>query len=133
MSLQYRGRVPRTSSAICCARLENRASFATNGTALKQADFSAITYSVFNTATGTAVSSNGLTYSNLPLTISSVIFDTLQNWAEDSQGCNFIYTVGPNAFPQGNAEYQVEVKFVLTDGRQVFALFDVTTEQVWTS
>ena len=133
MSLQYRGRIPRTSSAICAARLEDRASFATNGTAFKQANFSAITYSVFDTSTGKAVTNNGLTYSNLPLTISAVIYDVLQNWSEDSRGCNFILTLSSDCFPQGNVEYQIEVKFVLTDGRVGWALFDVTTEQVWTS
>jgi hypothetical protein len=134
MSLQYRGRIFAKTSAICCARLEDRATaYASNGTAFKQANFSTISYSVFDPTTEQPVSNNGVNYQNLPLTISAVIFDTLQGWAEDSLGCNFILTVGPGAFPQNDIEYRVEVEFTLTDGRQGFAVFLPTTEKVLTS
>jgi len=134
VSLQYRGRVPRSTSVVVACRLESQpAAFASSGNAFKQADFASIVYSVMDTTTGQPVSSNGVTYQSLPLTVSSVIFDTLQNWSEDSRGANFVLTVGPGAFPQGNHEYQVEVKFTMTDGRAHTALFDLTTEQVFSS
>lgn len=134
MSLQYRGRVPRSTSVVVACRLESQpAAFADAGTPFKQADFSTITYSVVDTADGKIVENNGTSYNGLPLTISSVIFDALQAWSEDSRGANFVCTIGPGAFPQGNREYQVEVKFTLADGRAGTALFDVTTEQVFSS
>lgn len=131
-SLRYRGRVFRNTSVICAARLEDRpTAFADAGTPFLQANFSSISYSVYDTSTGLPTIGNGVTYSGLPLTISAVVFDVLQNWSEDSRGANFILTIGPGAFPQGDAEYQVEVKFTLTDGRVGNAVFEVATEKTW--
>lgn len=134
MSLKSRWRVFRNESAALSARLEDKpTAFATTGTPYKQADFSSIVYSVIDVTTGQAVSSNGVNYSGLPLTISGVIFDVLQGWPQDSQGYNFLLTLSPSALPLGNREYQVEVKFTLTDGRQGYAVFDLMTEQVYSS
>lgn len=134
MSLEIRGRIFQKTSFTCAARLEDKPSaFASGGTPFLQANFSSIVYSVIDTASGQPVSSNGTIYSNLPLTISSVIFDTLQNWAEDSRGCNFLATISPDAVPLGDHEYAVEVKFTLTDGRVERAVFTPTTEKVWSA
>lgn len=132
MPLQIRGRVFRNESAMLAARLEDKpAGFASAGTPFLQANFSSIVYSVIDTTNGQPVSSNGTTYSNLPLTVSSVIYDVLQNWPQDSRGYNFLLTLSPSAIPLASHQYQVEVRFVLTDGRQGYAVFDLTTDQTW--
>lgn len=84
-------------------------------TALTQALTSAITYKVFDSPTTTTASASG------SLTVSSVIFDTLQTnsiWTTyvDSTGYNFRSVFARSLFPDGNKTYRVEVIVTLAGG-----------------
>lgn len=68
------------------------------------------------------------------LTISSVIFDTLQTadprWTADQRGYNFLYAVPAAAIPSPGKTYRVGLLFTPSSG-QPFALgLDVTTRRL---
>ncbi len=86
------------------------------GTLYTQSSFSALSLSLYRLYRGRMTAVSG--YTDLPLTISSVIFNTAQGWSEDSVGYNFRYFFPAAAFV-GNAEYIPLLKCTLTDG-QVF-------------
>lgn len=91
---------------------------------IKQADLSSITYGVKQ---GQAV----IIASGTALTISSAIFDTLQNgtaWTGDTVGLNFAFTVPAAAVPQPNAEYLLTFTFTLTGGTVFPIVVKVQTE-----
>jgi len=86
------------------------------GNCAKQADLSSITLKVFDISIDPPTEILSAT-----LTISSVIFDSLQTdatWVPvvDSTGYNFRYIVPTTAFPTGDHKYRVEVKFTTTGG-----------------
>lgn len=85
-----------------------------------RADCSTITIKAFD------VASEDETYT-ATLTVSSVVFDTLQTDAawdptpadpgdDGYTGYNFKHTVPPTAFPDGNRTYQVEAKVTFSTG-----------------
>ena len=94
----------------------------TAGTALTQASFSSISYSVHDSS-NVVVSGHDAQ----ALTIASVVFDTLQGWSRDSTGHNFRYTVAAGAFATGDSVYTITVKFTLTSGVVGYASYRVTT------
>lgn len=101
------------SSATIMARLTARPTTTTaEGTPLVQSDVSTISITVWD-ITGGAVNAN---YNALALTVSAVMFNTLQGWHVDTTGFNFSYTIGSNGFPTGDSKYRVEVKFTLASG-----------------
>lgn len=68
------------------------------------------------------------------LTISSVVFDTLQTadprWTADQRGYNFLYAVPAAAIPSPGKTYRVGLLFTPSSG-QPFALgLDVTTRRL---
>lgn len=93
------------------------------GTPFIAANFSAITYSVYDITEkgGEAVVSG---HDAASLTPASVIYATLQGWHVDTKGHNFRTVIGPTAFPTGNARYRVAVKFTHTDGRVGKVLYE---------
>lgn len=94
---------------------------------MTQANLSAITLVVTDTGSGTE------TLASTSLTISSVIFDTLQGWVKDNIGHNFRYTIGPTAFPTGGAKYVAEVKWTHTDGRTGHTVFEGIAKSLYRS
>lgn len=101
-------------------------------TAILQAGLSAIVYSVIDTTTGTAVTG----HDGASLTISSVVYDTLQTgaiWTKDSTGYNFRTTLAATALPDAGRIYRIEVKFTPTSGPVFFAVWDVTSVGLYTT
>mgnify|MGYP000105578392 CR=1 FL=1 len=80
---------------------------------IQQSDISSIAYSVFDLSdTATVVTSGSLTVSN-------VIFDTLQTdarWDADSTGYNFRWDIPASLFPTGGKDYRIEIAFTPTGG-----------------
>lgn len=125
MSLATVARVYEEASCQIMARVEDRpAAYLTPGSPFLTAQVASILLTVKDVAAGQPVPN----FNGVPLTPASVWFDTLQPWAADNRGFNFLYTLGPRAFPAANSEYRVEVQIILTDGRVGFAIWDVTTE-----
>ena len=101
------------------ARIENP-----SGSLITQATLSTITYQVYD---ATTERSSGAT----ALTISSVVFDTLQGtslsdsrWAIDSTGYNFRAELPASVFPSDGKDYRVEFKFTPTSGAAFYLLFE---------
>lgn len=102
------------SSCVLMARITDRTTiYGTNPTPLVQADFSSIILTVYD-VTLSAIATG---FDGISLTISSVIYDSLQGWGRDNIGHNFRYTLAYNAFVVGSDNYSVEVKYTLTNGR----------------
>lgn len=69
------------------------------------------------------------------LTVSSVIFDSLQTdsrWT-DSTGYNFRHEMPAASFPNGDRNYQVEYLFTPTSGEVFWVIFKVNAKEVHTS
>lgn len=82
-----------------------------NGVALKQADVSTITYAVTNVRSGTSIATG-------TLTISAVVFDTLQTggpWSVDVTGYNFLHNAPGTFFPDGGETVQIDYTFTMSD------------------
>lgn len=112
-----------SSSTFMCRML------ASDGSAAQQADVTSIAYSVYD-RTGGAVVISGT------LTVSSVVFDTLQTgapWTLDSTGYNFKATLAATAYPTGGRLYRVEFKWTFADGTVGFDVYDVKAESVFIS
>lgn len=111
---------------VCMARLVTDANVN-----VVQADISSIAYSVFDLVTRTADVISGTS-----LTVSAVIFDTLQTdarWSTDSTGYNFRWTVPATAFPTGGRSYRVEFKFTPASGQVFFVSYEVDVSEIMTS
>lgn len=95
-------------------------------TAILQADLSSIALYVYDRTTQEQV---GVT---LALTVSAVIFDTLQTdarWTKDATGYNFRTTIsGATYFPDGDTSYRVEIIGTPVSGSTfLIAVLDVET------
>lgn len=100
------------------ARVKNGA-----GTLITQASLTSITYYAYDTGTATQTGTG-------TLTISSVVFDTLQtgsNWTVDGTGYNFLATIPGTCFPDGGKVYRVEIVFNPVSGSDFTLSYDVTT------
>lgn len=100
-----------------------------DGAALQQSDISSIVYSTFDlNAPGTAVADG------VALTVSSVIYDTLQTsdlrWEADSTGYNFAWNAPASLFPTGNRLVRVQVKITETGGGVIFLRWTATVYDV---
>lgn len=105
-----------SSAEIMCRVTDRPTAPGAEGTPFVQSNFSAITYSVYDiTDEGDEAVVSG--HDAASLTISSVVFNSLQGWSVDTTGHNFRAVIGPTAFPTGNARYRIAVKFTHTDGR----------------
>lgn len=114
-----------TFQARVCANEGTGSAVDEEGDALKQADISTITRTIY-TATGSdpATATSGPT----SLTVSSVVVDTLTNdnlWTLDSIGRNFADTV--TTFDAANAIYRVVYTFTLTGGAVMTLVYQHTT------
>lgn len=84
------------------------------GTAIAQSDISSIVYHVYDTRDLTTDLAQ-----NSPLTVSSVVFDSLQTdarWTEDDTGYNFRFQMDPDELPNAPRTALVEVIFTPASG-----------------
>lgn len=98
------------------------------GIAATQASFSAITYTITNTADGTTVNSG-------TLTIASVISNTVLTTAleqDNVEGRNFTNVFAASNFATPGT-YQVEVKFTFTDAFVDWAVYECSVVSVYAS
>lgn len=119
------GQVLEGSPAVFMAQVRGQ-----SAALITQASITSISYRVWNLTTGDEVnvdpegsSSSGSQTTNDPLTVSAVVFDTLQTdagWTKDQYGYNFRHTMPAAAFPDGNVRYKVEYKFTPTSGEAFF-------------
>lgn len=98
-----------------------------DGAAGVQADFSAGAYATYDMAAPATEITTG------SLTISSVVFDTLQTdarWDVDSTGYNFGWQAPASLFPDGGTVYRVKVTLTLTGGAPVYLSWNVYARDV---
>jgi hypothetical protein len=94
------------------------------GNAATQADFAggSISYMVVNEAGTVITPSTGLTVAN-------VISDTVLTvgWEDELPGYNFDHVITPAEIPDADTYYDVDYKFVMSDGYTDIALFRIET------
>ena len=132
----FKGEVNEDGSATLlnrvCAETGSSTPIVGEGYPVKQADLASISYSIFDTYDGSTV------VSAQALTVSAVIFDTLQQasgpiWTADAQGYNFRHALPATSFPNGNRVYRYEAKLTFASGDVAWALWDLTAQEVRTS
>ena len=100
-----------------------------DGAYLTQATTSSITYLVHDITAGADITSGSLT-------ISSVIFDTLQTdgrWTEDTTGYNFGHAAQASWFATPDHTYRVEYKFSPSSGQVFWVVFELIASALYTS
>ena len=88
-----------------------------DGVNILQANLSAITYAIYNQA------SKAVILASTALTISNVIFDTLQTdgrWDEDGTGYNFRHDLDQTALADPSIIYVIEYRFTLQGGNSFY-------------
>lgn len=102
------GRVWADDPATCLGRILSPA-----GDYLVQSDVTSATWTVYDLDDAKAVEGTG------SLTVSSVIFDTLQTddiWTEDTTGYNFKSTISGTYLPDAGHNYRIVFAFVTSSG-----------------
>ena len=104
--------------------VEVRSLFEIYGRLILQADVTAAAYAVVDVDDPTTVIHSDT------LTVSSIIFDTLQQdlgWSVDDTGYNIKFTAHQNGFPNAPKLYWVELKLTLAAGGTAGLLWEVPT------
>jgi hypothetical protein len=113
------------SGATQAARIYGNA-----GTPITQATISSITCKVFDK--NVSVETPVLTPS---ITVSSVVFDTLQDddprWTIDETGYNFLHAIAATAFPTNNHIYRIEYIFTPTSGAVFPLVYEGKAEAIF--
>lgn len=92
---------------------------------MTQASITGATVKVYDSA-GTSQLSDSMT-------ISSVVFDTLQTdarWTVDSTGYNFLYAIADTVFTTGNESYTVEFMFDPVSGEDFPVVYEVVAKSL---
>jgi len=101
-----------------------------NGTAITQASISSIRLTSFQMPGGEQAYT-------APLTVSTVVFNTLQTsdprWTDDTTGYNFAATVPAAAFPVGDVSYRVEAVLTPVSGDPIAVVADVQVGRLYSS
>lgn len=111
--------------AVNLARVTNY-----TGSNVTQASLTSIHYSVYD------LTSSTLTVSSTSLTVSGVVYDTLQTsaiWTLDSTGYNFLHVLPASALPDGDHVYRVDYKFTPSSGEVFWQPFEITTLPIYVS
>lgn len=91
--------------------------------AITQATISSIAYRIADRHTKATIDSD-------TLTVSSVVFDTLQTdarWTADATGYNFRWTLSAAQLPTGNRSVSVDLTLTTTGGDTIPVVFHLTT------
>lgn len=107
------------------ARIQSIAS----GANMTQASVTGITWKVFDLFDNAQIATG-------TLTVSSVIFDTLQTpsiWTVDTTGYNFRVDPANTTHPNGGTTYRFEFIFDPSSGEDFPVVFEVSTENLLTS
>lgn len=115
------------SGASCMARVVGNAA-----TAITQATITSITSHVFDLDSSTPTTD----LDNSTLTVSSVVFDTLQTdarWTVDSTGYNFRHDFAASIFTTGGHRYRVEFVFTPSSGAVFHVVYQLKTEALYVS
>jgi len=117
----------KNGTAVLMARIVN-----SDGDDIQQSDVSAVKYSVYELD---PCQPDVLTvvagHDAVSLTVSSVIYDTLQTgglWTVDEEGYNFRHEINVSsaeAFPKAGAQYQVRYELTPTDGQKTIVRFQL--------
>lgn len=97
-----------------------------DGSAINQATLDSITCKVFDSITGSEISTP-------TVTIADTVFDTLQTdsrWTKDSTGYNFLHALPASALVDGSKSYRVEYKFTPASGEAWYVVFAVKTIEI---
>ncbi len=97
---------------------------------LQQADVTSIAYTVYDLTAG------ALSSASASLTVSSVIFDTLQTnarWTVDSTGYNFGFALPAAKIPTGDNVYVVDVAITPASGAVIPVIFRIETKRRYQS
>lgn len=109
------------------------ARFLVDGANGVQADVSTIVRKIFDKANANALIATD------SLTVSSVVYDTLQttaldpNWTKDSTGYNFRDRIAGSNFPTGGRIYRVEYYFVGANSEQFWIIYQHPAQKVLSS
>lgn len=102
--------------------------YGADNTVIVQADVTSIAYSIRSLHDLATVVDSG------SLTVSSVIFDTLQTdarWTEDSTGYNFRTTISAAQVPEPGV-YRVEIELTMADASKLYLdPFELTVNQIY--
>ena len=125
----YKTRWNEDGSAYIMARAMRKNS-SQNLVPLTPSDVASVVRRVFTTSDGAVV------LGPTTLDVSSCVLSSLSTgtiWTADATGFNFVDTVPPSAFPDGETEYQIEYKIALTGGEVFWLLVAGTSLPVLTS
>lgn len=123
-----RGSVWEDGGATVMARVIGNA-----GTAITQASLTSIHYSLFDTNGATPETA---VVAGTSLTVSDVVFDTLQTdarWTQDATGYNFRHTIAASVLAAPAHLYRAEYKFTPTSGEVFWVVAEILTLGVSTS
>ena len=115
---------PENTALILRARI-----LGSDGSAVSQSDLSTITYSTFKPLSSTPTTA---IVDGTSLTISEVVFNTMQSWDRDSTGYNFRAVI-PGSQLGDIDQYAIEVAFTETGGAVYYATWIVQTRSVRTA
>ena len=102
-----------------------------DATVISTSKITGITYSVYDTAQASTSIVSAST-----LTVSSVVFDTLQTdarWDRDATGYNFRYDVQSSELPNGKKKYRIEFLFDPVTGQNFHVAWEITTVDLYRS
>ena len=97
---------------------------------ITQAGTTSITWAAYDVVAGGAATASDT------LTVSSVVFDTLQTdarWTVDSTGYNFRHDMPATTFATGGTTYRIEYKFTPASGEVYWVVFEVNCLPILTS
>ena len=121
------GTVFKNGSAILLARVVDA-----SGSAVQQADLSAIEYTVYELDPCRVDSQTAVTgHDGVAVTVADIIYDTLQTgaeWTVDATGYNFRHEVPVStndAFPTAGRSYQIRYELTPTSGEKIIVRFVV--------
>lgn len=120
----YDGSVWEDSGAYLMARILA----GDDGLAAQQADISSISYVVYDQDDLTVA-----TTTTTSLTVSTVVFDTLQTdarWTVDTTGYNFGWAAPAALFPTGGKVYRTELKFTPASGEAYHLVYKVRARSI---
>lgn len=121
--------IPQGSAPVCLAKVVDSA-----GDAITQAGLTSVERRVWNVAIpGTIVWPVAPTAATL--TIADVVFDTLQTdngWSVDEIGWNFRDIVPASICSGAGITYRIEYKFTPSSGEVLWAVYEVTTWNLFT-